>query len=309
MFAATPKLKTFRVLSLFLFIALLLPRPMFSEAVARKSAPSATNSLVSFQIEGFHDGADCDKIYGWAWDSATPNAALSVDIFDGATKIATVLANEFRSDLTSKGNGFHAFNFATPNSLKNGQTHTITVKFANTQFPLSETPKSLNCSSCTAPSITSQPTDQTINSGQQAGLVGQATGTSPLSYQWYRGATGNTINPISGATSATFTTPQLTSTTTYWVRISNSCGTVDSRTVTVNVTPTCTAPSITSQPTDQTINSGQQAGLVVQATGTSPLSYQWYRGSSGNTINPISGATSATFTTPQLTSTTTYWVR
>src|SRR5438132_788939 len=62
-------------------------------------------------LEGYHDGADCDKIYGWAWDSTAPVAAISVDIYDGSTKIATVVANEFRSDLVGKGNGFHAFNY------------------------------------------------------------------------------------------------------------------------------------------------------------------------------------------------------
>jgi hypothetical protein len=233
MVAATPKLRTFCVFSLFLTFALLLMYTRFSAA----AAGNEPGSFVPFTIEGYHDGADCDKIYGWAWDSATPNTPLSVDIFDGATKIATVAADQFRSDLAGKGNGNHAFNYTTPNSLKNGQTHNITVKFTISQFPLTNTPKSLNCSSCTAPSITSQPTDQTINSGQQAGVVVQATGTSPLSYQWYRGSSGNTGNPISGATSASFTTPPLTSTTTYWVRISNSCGTADSRTVTVNVNP------------------------------------------------------------------------
>ena len=309
MVAAIPKLKPFGVLSLLFSVALFLLVARFPEVTVGKSTPSASNSSVPFMIEGFHDGANCEKIFGWAWDSASPNAALSVDIFDGTTKIATVLANEFRSDLTSKGNGFHAFNFTTPNTLKNGQNHSITVKFANTQLLLSETPKSLNCSSCTAAAITSQPSDHTINSGQQAGLVVQASGTSPLSYQWFRGSSGNTANPISGATSATFTTPQLTTTTTYWVRVSNSCGTVNSRTVTVNVNPTCTGALITSEPSDHTINSGQQAGLVVQASGTSPLSYQWYRGSSGDTSNPISGATSAGFTTAPLTNTTVYWVR
>src|SRR5215212_1456384 len=113
---------------------------------------STAGEAVPFQIEGFHDGADCNKIFGWAWDSATPNLALSVDIYDGSTKIATVLANQFRSDLASKGNGLHAFNFTTPASLKDGRTHSITVKFGNTQFNLSDTPRSLGpCTSTSVP--------------------------------------------------------------------------------------------------------------------------------------------------------------
>jgi len=114
-------------------------------------------------VEGYHDGSDCDKIFGWAWDSSQPNAAISVDIYDGATKIGTAPANEFRSDLTGKGNGFHAFNFPTPASLKNGQSHSITVKFFNTNTNLSNTPKSLTC--VVNPSISNiSPT--TVTAGQ-----------------------------------------------------------------------------------------------------------------------------------------------
>lgn len=44
------------------------------------------------------------------------------------------------------------------------------------------------------------------------------------------------------------------------------------------VTTSCTPPSITSQPQSQTITAGQTATLTVTATGTAPLSYQWYQG-------------------------------
>src|SRR5437763_11545854 len=44
-------------------------------------------------LEGFHDGSTCDKTFGWAWDSTQPNTAISVDIYDGSIRIATVLAN------------------------------------------------------------------------------------------------------------------------------------------------------------------------------------------------------------------------
>ena len=62
-----------------------------------------------------------------------------------------------------------------------------------------------------------------------------ASGTDPLSYQWYIGTSGTTTNPIGGATGSSYTTPALTSTTSYWVRVSNSVGTADSNTATVTV--------------------------------------------------------------------------
>jgi titin len=255
---------------------------------------------------------------------------------------------------------------------------------------------------CVPPSVTTQPQSQTIQSGQTATLSVTAAGTAPLSYQWYRGNKGDTSNPISGATSNSYTTPALTATTSNWVRVSNDCGSVDSNAATVTVPqvpppPTnlaatavsstridlswndnssdetgfrierktgslgawaeiatvapdvrsyqdtgltagttyyyrvraynaagnsaysneasattsaaCVPPSITTQPQSQTIQSGQTATLSVTAAGTAPLSYQWYRGNKGDTSNPISGATSNSYTTPALTATTSYWVR
>ena len=54
-----------------------------------------------------------------------------------------------------------------------------------------------------------------------------------------------------------------------------------------------TAPSITTQPSNQSVTVGQTATFSVAATGTAPLSYQWQKGTS-----PITGATSASYTTP-----------
>ncbi len=84
------------------------------------------------------------------------------------------------------------------------------------------------------PTITAQPADVTILTGHTATLAvtaANATGT-----QWYRGSSGDTAHPIAGATSASYTTPALTATTSYWVRVSNGCGSVDSTTATVTVT-------------------------------------------------------------------------
>lgn len=53
------------------------------------------------------------------------------------------------------------------------------------------------------------------------------------------------------------------------------------------------APVITAQPSNQTVVAGSTATFLVTATGTSPLSYQWQKGTTA-----ISGATSATYTTP-----------
>lgn len=88
-------------------------------------------------------------------------------------------------------------------------------------------------SGCTAPAITSQPPSGSVRIGVGVTLTVGATGTS-LTYQWYTGTPGNTANPISGATGASFSVFPA-QTTTYWVRVSNSCGTADSSGATITV--------------------------------------------------------------------------
>src|SRR5271168_2289845 len=53
------------------------------------------------------------------------------------------------------------------------------------------------------------------------------------------------------------------------------------------------APTITSQPADQSVSLGQPASFLVTAAGSAPLTYQWQKNSS-----PIAGATAPAYTTP-----------
>ena len=86
-----------------------------------------------------------------------------------------------------------------------------------------------------APEITSQPRDRTITSGQKATLSVSAAGTAPLSYRWFTGSSGDISEPIDDARASSYTTPALTATTRYWVRVSNSVGSTDSETATITV--------------------------------------------------------------------------
>jgi hypothetical protein len=58
-----------------------------------------------------------------------------------------------------------------------------------------------------------------------------------------------------------------------------------------------TAPSIAQQPANQTVQVGHPATFSVVASGSPPLTYQWQRGTTN-----VSGATSASYTTPATTS-------
>ena len=147
-----------------------------------------------------------------------------------------------------------------------------------------------------APTITTQPPNQTVTAGQTATFSVVASGTAPLSYQWRKNAAN-----IAGATSSTYTTPATTSldnAAQFTVVVSNSAGNATSSTATLTVNPATVAPSITAQPLSQTVTAGQTASFSVIATGTSPLGYQWSKNGTA-----ISGATSASYTTPATTTT------
>lgn len=122
-----------------------------------------------------------------------------------------------------------------------------------------------------APTITTQPASQTIESGLTATVTVVATGTAPLSYQWYQGASGTTTTPISGATSSSYTTPALTVSTSYWVQVSNSVGSVDSTAATITVVPVLML-STTTLPSNNSGTAYPSTTLV--ATGGVPT-YTW----------------------------------
>ena len=145
-----------------------------------------------------------------------------------------------------------------------------------------------------APTITTQPANQTIVAGQTATFTVVATG-SALSYQWNKNGAA-----ISGGTSSTYSTPVTTGSDNgaqFIVVVRNNAGSVTSTAATLTVNAAAVAPAITTQPVNQMVTAGQTATFTVTATGTAPLSYQWNKNGTA-----ISGATSSTYTTPATTS-------
>jgi hypothetical protein len=131
--------------------------------------------------------------------------------------------------------------------------------------------------SCTPPSITSQPASTTINSGSSATLSVGAAGTAPLSYQWYTGPSGTTTSPVAGGTGPSITVAP-TSTTSYWVRVSNSCGAVNSAAATVTV-PAAPPPPTT------------VAGKRYDLNGDGRADIFWWYAPNGNTADWLMNGT------------------
>ena len=140
----------------------------------------------------------------------------------------------------------------------------------------------------TAPSITQQPQNLTVNSGSPASFTAAASGTSPLFYQWYF----NTNTPVNGGTGATLNLPSVTTLQAgyYSVIVTNIAGSATSSAAKLTVNVPATAPSITQQPQNLTVTNGNPASFTAAASGTAPLFYQWYF----NTNTPVSGGTGAT---------------
>lgn len=99
---------------------------------------------------------------------------------------------------------------------------------AYTQFDLD-----IYCNAtCTPPAIASQPASQTLQGGPLA-LSVTTLGNAPFTYQWYEGATSDTHHPVS--TDVSLQLASVPASTSYWVRVTNACGSADSSAARINV--------------------------------------------------------------------------
>jgi len=140
----------------------------------------------------------------------------------------------------------------------------------------------------TTPTITTQPSSQTVNLGATAIFSVAAGGTPAPTFQWRKdGAV------IGGATSATLTLTnvQASAAGVYSVMVTNSVGTAISGNATLTVNAATTAPAIVTQPSNQITAIGQSATFSVVVIGNPTPTFQWLK----NSV-PLPGATASSFT-------------
>jgi alpha-tubulin suppressor-like RCC1 family protein len=153
------------------------------------------------------------------------------------------------------------------------------------------------------PSITTQPTNQSVLVNSNVTFSAAASGTGPLFYQWQKDdvSLSNGGN-VSGATSSTLNLSgvQTNDTGSYQLVVTNNYGSATSLVATLTVVVPV-PPSITAQPANLTTLPGYTASFSISAAGTEPLLFQWEK--DGNSLandGRLSGTTSQSLTISNL---------
>jgi hypothetical protein len=174
-------------------------------------------------------------------------------------------------------------------------TYTVTCFITNMKGGTASATTNVTVGTSSAPTITTQPSDQTVVAGQTATFNVAATGTGTISYQWQL----NNLDIAQNSTGSSYTTPVTAlsdSGSKFRCIVSNSSGSSTSNSVTLTVNPAPVPPAITTQPSDKTVTEGQTATFTVAASGTPSPTYKWQKND-----NDIPGASGSTYTTPPTT--------
>ena len=141
--------------------------------------------------------------------------------------------------------------------------------------------------------VATNPMDQTICAGSSVSFTASATGVPAPTVQW-QVSSGGPFTDIPGATSTTlmFTATAADSGKQYRAVFTNSSGTATTTAATLTVN---TAPTVSTNPMNQTVCDGGTATFTAAASSSPAATVQW-QVSSGGPFTNIPGATSTTLT-------------
>lgn len=222
--------------------------------------------------------------------------------------VSSVAANDVISvamsgdSYTIKKNGTAVLGPYTISGLSSNTKHGVRTDYDNTtQFD-----DVVWTEGAAAPTVSTQPTAQSVTAPAAATFTAAVTGTY-TGLRWQRQAAGaGAWADISGATSTTLTTGATSVSGGSWnstdrvrLAVDWSSSVVYSIDVPLTVAAGGTAPAFTVQPSNQSVTVGATATFTATATGSGTLTHQWQRQpAAGGGYVDISGATSASYTTP-----------
>ena len=239
--------------------------PTFTQSPASQSVTAGSNVTFTVAVSGA-----ANPTYQWRRNGVALSDSATIAGVTSSTLVLTGVTTDQAGSYTVVAN----YNGATTESLPG----VLTVN--------------------TVPVIIGEPSSSSANPGENITFSVEATGSPAPSYLWFKDKVVLSDGPgVSGATTITLSLTNLTlgSSGEYTVKVSNDAGSVTSVPATLTVTENTITPAIQVQPSDVTVNLGQEAVFVIAATGAPAPSYQWYVGETALTDgNGIDGANKAT---------------
>jgi len=233
-----------------------------------------------------------DNTFGELGDGTTIQRNAPVQIFLGGVR--AIAAGQYHSLILKTDGSLWAMGLNATGELGDGTAQNSCTApeliAANVQMIAAGAGHSLIVASGVinlyAPQITVQPVSQTANPGDTVTFSVTATGAPALAYQWYFNG-----QMLPGATVPTLTisNAQPCNAGGYNVVVSNAVFSAWSNVATLSGTGP--APTITLQPQNAVVTTGQSVTLNVVASGSGALSYQWYFNGQA-----LAGATGASYT-------------
>ncbi len=227
---------------------------------------------------------------------ATVNSTPSIT---GSTSLSRCDAGSVTLEATQSSGVINWYSETTGgSSLQTGNSFTTPSINTTTTYYIDATNNGCTSTSRTAvvATVNSSPTisSTTPSSRCDAGTITISAIASSGTTNWYSSSTGG----LSLQTGTSFTTPYITTTSTYYVDATNNGCTSSSRTAviaSINTTPTIIGTTPLSR---------CDAGTVALAASASSGTINWYSSSSGGS----SLQTGNSFTTPSINTTTTYYI-
>ena len=260
---------------------------------------AATGGSYTFTITA-HNGVGADATQNFTLvvnQAAAITSAASVTFTEGSSVVFAVFTTGYPRPQVSESGALPAgILFTSEVAALNGSATTGTsgsypITFTAHNGIGADATQSFVLTVNSAPKISTQPSDQTANLGHPATFLVSATGTAPLTFQWRKDGV-----EIPNATSSTYTTPATTTAddgAIFDVVVTNVAGSATSDPALLTVT---TPPVITGFSQSRTVTAGQTATFLVSATGSTPMTFLWYK----NNV-PIPNATLSSYTTPATT--------